>query len=106
MIYVHGLQPKQDIGEPTWAPTAVRVSIRTAVCVVTCKQPDMRAPFKGLLGPYFRLMSINPGISFSASAMCFLPNSAKVMLAAQIEKKIVYRFFLNEFFSPNVSHNT
>ena len=36
----------------TSAPSSMRVSMRTAVCTVMCRQPAIRAPFRGLVGPY------------------------------------------------------
>ena len=60
----------------TSAPNSTKVSIKTAVCIVMCKQPTIRAPFKGFLPLYSSLRAINPGISVSASEISFLPNSA------------------------------
>lgn len=65
----------------TSAPNSVRVSMRTAVWTVICKQPAIRAPFKILPGPYFLRMAINPGISFSAMMISLRPVSAKLMSA-------------------------
>ena len=39
----------------------------TAVWIVMCRQPAMRAPLSGLVRPYFSRSAIRPGISFSAS---------------------------------------
>lgn len=69
----------------TWAPRAVRVSMRTAVCVVIWRQPAILAPFRGLDAPYFSLICIKPGISFSAISMHFLPQSARLISATIIQ---------------------
>mmetsp|Transcript_15355 Transcript_15355/g.17060 ORF Transcript_15355/g.17060 Transcript_15355/m.17060 type:complete len:207 (+) Transcript_15355:46-666(+) len=63
----------------TRAPRAVRVSMRTAVCTVMCRQPAMRAPARGLLSPNSRRSSIRPGISFSPSSISLRPHSARDM---------------------------
>jgi len=56
------------------APRQVRVSIKTAVSTVMCKQPMMLAPLRGLEFPCSCLNDIKPGISFSARVICFLPD--------------------------------
>lgn len=61
------------------------VSISTAVCIVMCKQPAIRAPFKTFRGPYFLRKAIKPGISFSAISISFRPHSARVMSARKIK---------------------
>ena len=63
----------------TSAPRAWRVSISTAVWMVMCKQPAIRAPFKGWDSPYSSRKLIKPGISASASSISFLPQSASVI---------------------------
>ncbi len=50
----------------TWAPRACRVSISTAVWMVMCSEPVMRAPFSGCLAANSSRMAIRPGISVSA----------------------------------------
>ena len=75
----------------TTAPSSMRVSIRTAVWTVMCKQPAMRAPASGLDGPYFLRMAISPGISFSARIISLRPKSAKEMSA----KKNWHQLILN-----------
>lgn len=72
----------------TSAPSSSKVSMRTAVWTVMWRQPLMRAPFKGWEGPYLALVTINPGISFSASIISLRPHSAKLMFAVEelIEK--------------------
>src|ERR1700758_2631054 len=60
----------------TSAPSAVRVSISTAVCTVMCSDPEMRAPFSGCTSAYSRRRDIRPGISYSARSSSLRPNSA------------------------------
>ncbi len=50
----------------TSAPSAFSVSISTAVWMVMCSEPVMRAPFSGLLAPNSSRQAIRPGISVSA----------------------------------------
>ena len=47
----------------TVAPRAVSVSISTAVWMVMCRQPAMRAPFSGCDLPNSSRIAIRPGIS-------------------------------------------
>src|SRR4051794_1793029 len=58
------------------APSAVRVSISTAVWIVMCSEPVMRAPLSGCSAPYFSRRAIRPGISCSASVISARPKSA------------------------------
>ena len=60
----------------TCAPSATRVSIRTAVCTVMCSEPVMRAPVSGLLTPNSSRIAIRPGISCSARRISSRPNAA------------------------------
>src|SRR5918993_3767481 len=46
-----------------------------------CKQPAMRAPFNGWLGPYSALKAIKPGISASAKRISLRPQSARLRSA-------------------------
>ena len=62
----------------TVAPSAVSVSISTAVWMVMCRQPAMRAPFSAWLGPYSARSAIRPGISSSAIAISLRPQAASV----------------------------
>lgn len=55
--------------------------MRTAVWVVMCRDPAIRAPDSGFDSPYSRRRSIRPGISFSASRMSLRPYSASEMSA-------------------------
>ena len=61
------------------APSAASVSISTAVWIVMCREPAMRAPFSGCFGPYSSRVAIRPGISVSASEISLRPNSASEM---------------------------
>ncbi len=61
------------------APRAAKVSISTAVWIVMCSEPAIRAPFSGCFGPYSSRVAIRPGISDSASEISFRPNSASEM---------------------------
>ena len=65
----------------TWAPRAVSVSIKTAVCTVMWRQPAILQPESGLEWAYLARRDMRPGISFSAIWMAFLPESARVMSA-------------------------
>ena len=60
----------------TSAPSVVRVSISTAVWMVMCSEPMIRAPDSGLVSPYSFRMAIRPGISCSARRISLRPNSA------------------------------
>merc|ERR1719230_2220947 len=66
----------------TSAPRAAKVSMRTAVCTVMCRDPVIFAPFNGNApsGPSSCFLeAMSPGISTSARSSCFRPASAKVM---------------------------
>lgn len=66
----------------TSAPKATRVSMRTAVSTVMCRQPAIRAPFSGLEAEYISRIRIKPGISFSAMSRALRPQAARLMSAA------------------------
>ena len=57
----------------TSAPSAVSVSMRTAVWMVMCSEPAIRAPASGWEAPYRSRMAIRPGISCSASVISVRP---------------------------------
>ena len=61
------------------APSARSVSISTAVWIVMCSEPAIRAPLSGWLGPYSVRSAISPGISVSAIAISLRPQSASEM---------------------------
>ncbi len=63
----------------TSAPSAFSVSIRTAVWIVMCSEPEIRAPFSGWLSPNSSRQAIRPGISVSAISISLRPKSARPM---------------------------
>jgi hypothetical protein len=63
----------------TSAPSSVSVSMSTAVWMVMCRQPAMRAPLSGFVEPYSARSAISPGISLSAIVISLRPQSASVM---------------------------
>src|SRR5580693_3157020 len=65
----------------TCAPRAVSVSISTAVWIVMCSEPVIRAPRSGWDAAYSARVAIRPGISCSASWISFRPKSASLMSA-------------------------
>ncbi|OPZ04352.1 MAG: hypothetical protein BWZ09_01856 [Alphaproteobacteria bacterium ADurb.BinA305] len=65
----------------TWAPSAVSVSISTAVWMVMCSEPVMRAPFSGWLAAYSSRIAIRPGISVSAMRISLRPQAASARSA-------------------------
>lgn len=77
-----GTQRSHRAADLTSAPRATRVSMRTAVSTVMCRQPAIRAPFSGLDAEYSSRMRIKPGISFSAMSRAFRPQAASPMSAA------------------------
>ena len=52
--------------------------IRTAVWIVICREPAMRAPFSGCAAPYSSRVAIKPGISVSAISISVRPHSARL----------------------------
>src|SRR5215831_6290360 len=70
-----------QLAQRTCAPSAWSVSIRTAVWIVMCKLPAMRAPLSGWLAAYFLRIAMRPGISCSAMAISLRPQSAKLKSA-------------------------
>ena len=65
----------------TSAPRAFSVSIRTAVWMVMCSEPVMRAPRSGWLFAYSSRIAMRPGISVSAIAISLRPQSASLRSA-------------------------
>src|SRR5579862_8037786 len=61
----------------TLAPRALKVSIRTAVWMVMCREPMIRRPLRGCLEAYSSRTDIRPGISCSASMISLRPQSAR-----------------------------
>src|SRR5262245_14030782 len=60
----------------TSAPSAFRVSMRTAVWMVMCRLPVMRWPFRGCAAAYSLRTAMSPGISCSARVISLRPHSA------------------------------
>ena len=65
----------------TSAPRALRVSISTAVWIVMCSEPEMRAPLSGFLAANSSRIAIRPGISVSAIRISLRPQSASLRSA-------------------------
>ena len=65
-----------QLAQRTCAPSAVSVSISTAVWMVMCSEPVIFAPRRGWLGAYSARTAISPGISCSASWISLRPNEA------------------------------
>ena len=63
----------------TSAPRCFSVRMRTAVSVVMCRQPAMRAPFRGCSAPNSRRSAMSPGISRSARSIIRCPWRASAM---------------------------
>ena len=66
-----------QLAQRTSAPRATRVSMRTAVWMVMCSEPVIRAPRSGCSAPCSARMAMRPGISCSASSISLRPNSAR-----------------------------
>src|SRR5882762_9319725 len=60
----------------TRAPSACSVSMSTAVWMVICSEPVMRAPRNGWVEAYSPRIAIRPGISVSAMRISLRPQSA------------------------------
>ena len=65
----------------TSAPSATSVSISTAVWMVMCSEPEMRAPLQRLQRLNSSRLAIRPGISVSAMSISLRPQSASLMSA-------------------------
>src|ERR1700733_10630456 len=61
----------------TCAPSAFKVSISTAVWMVMCREPVMRAPRSGFCAANSCRMAIRPGISVSAILISLRPQAAR-----------------------------
>ncbi len=61
----------------TSAPSACSVSISTAVWIVMCREPAIRAPFSGWSLANSARTAIRPGISVSAISISLRPQSAR-----------------------------
>ncbi len=65
----------------TVAPRWTSVSINTAVWIVMCRQPTIRAPASGFVAPNSSRSAIRPGISVSAIAISRRPQPASPISA-------------------------
>ncbi len=65
-----------QLAHRTSAPSAARVSMSTAVWMVMCSEPVIRAPRSGCLAAYSARVAIRPGISCSARVISLRPKSA------------------------------
>ena len=70
-----------QLTQRTWAPSAVSVSMSTAVWMVMWSEPVMRAPARGLLSVNSARRAMRPGISTSASSISLRPQGARLMSA-------------------------
>ncbi len=70
-----------QLAQRTSAPSAVSVSISTAVWTVMCSEPMIRAPASGWESANSSRVLIRPGISCSASSISLRPSSASEMSA-------------------------
>ena len=61
----------------TSAPSAVSVSMSTAVWTVMCSEPEIRAPLSGWVAANSSRVFIRPGISCSASWISLRPKAAR-----------------------------
>src|SRR3954468_15465354 len=66
-----------QLAQRTSAPRLVSVSISTAVWIVMCSEPVMRAPASGCSSAYFLRRDTRPGISCSARSISLRPYSAR-----------------------------
>ena len=66
-----------QLAQRTSAPSAVSVSIRTAVCTVMWSEPVIRAPASGWEAANSSRVLIRPGISCSASSISLRPEAAR-----------------------------
>src|SRR3954449_2574321 len=66
-----------QLAQRTSAPRAVSVSISTAVWIVMCSDPVMRAPARGCCAANSSRVDIRPGISCSARVISLRPKSAR-----------------------------
>jgi hypothetical protein len=63
-----------QLTQRTSAPNSTRVSMRTAVWMVMCREPMMRAPANGFWPAYSLRSAIRPGISCWARSISLRPN--------------------------------
>ena len=87
--------PEEQIADPMQWPKQVEfegvsypdyatcVSISTAVWMVMCRLPEIRAPRRGLAAAYSARKAMSPGISFSAMSISSRPKLACARSATQ-----------------------
>src|SRR5271167_4220087 len=85
----------------TSAPSALSVSISTAVWIVMCSEPAMRAPRSGCCGANSSRIAMRPGISVSAMAISLRPQAASSMSATL--KSAKFRISVTAFISHSLS---
>ncbi len=66
-----------QLTQRTSAPRATRVSMSTAVWIVMCSEPMIRAPARGWASVYSARVDIRPGISCSASSISLRPKAGE-----------------------------
>ena len=77
-----------QLAQRTSAPSAVSVSISTAVWTVMWSEPVIRAPASGWVAANSSRIVIRPGISCSASWISLRPSSAEEM-SATLKSRVV-----------------
>ena len=70
-----------QLAQRTSAPSAFSVSMSTAVWMVMCSEPAMRAPLRGCVAAYSCRMAMRAGISPSAMAISLRPQAARLRSA-------------------------
>src|SRR5271166_3128677 len=85
----------------TSAPSALSVSMSTAVWMVMCREPAMRAPRSGCCGANSSRIAIRPGISVSAIAISLRPQPASATSATL--KSANFRVSVTAFISHSLS---
>jgi hypothetical protein len=66
-----------QLTQRTSAPSATSVSMSTAVWIVMCSEPMMRAPASGWASANSARVAMRPGISCSASWISLRPKPAR-----------------------------
>jgi hypothetical protein len=90
--------------EPSSAPRAIKVSIKTAVWIVMCKHPAIREP--QVVVRLYERSAIKPGISASASSISFLPQAAReISFTLKATKGIVVVLIYSIFVIVNFLQN-
>ena len=76
-----------QLAQRTSAPSSTSVSMSTAVWMVMCSDPEMRAPASGLDGPNSLRSARRPGISCSARWISLRPNGASERSATRKSRR-------------------